>query len=105
MSSSQDETSGKAGVSGSPGAPGPDPTGYILPPNADVLLRQEAQASLGAIVESSDDAIVSRTLDGVVRTWSRGAGRIFGYTSDEMVGRPIEVIFPPDRKDEGPRIL
>ena len=112
LMSSSDETSGVAGVSGSP--PGPpvgstsapsEPVAYTLPPNADVLLRQEVQARLAAIVESSDDAIVSKTLDGVVRTWNRGAERIFGYAADEMVGQPIEVIFPPDRKDEEPRIL
>jgi PAS domain S-box-containing protein len=57
-------------------------------------------ALLAAIVESSDDAIVSKTLDGVVTSWNRAAERIFGYSRDEMTGRPITVIFPPDRMAE-----
>ena len=65
----------------------------------------DAQARLAAIVESSDDAIVSKTLEGVVTSWNRGAERIFGYAAHEMVGRPIQVLFPPDRLDEEPRIL
>jgi PAS domain S-box-containing protein len=103
--SSPDETSGDAGVSGVAGTPpstGPTPS---IPPDAAVRLRQEAQARLAAIVESSDDAIVSKTLDGIVRTWNRGAERIFGYSAAEMVGRPIQTIIPPDRLEEEPRIL
>src|SRR5213078_661470 len=68
-------------------------------------LRVEAQARLAAIIESSDDAIVSKTLDGVIRTWNKGAERIFGWTSDEVVGRPITIIIPPDRQEEEPKIL
>src|SRR5438094_4260539 len=68
-------------------------------------LRDEAQAKLAAIVESSDDAIVSKTLDGIIRTWNAGAQRIFGYTPDEAVGQSILLIIPPDRKDEEPAIL
>ncbi|MDB5297603.1 MAG: Chemotaxis protein methyltransferase CheR [Phycisphaerales bacterium] len=65
----------------------------------------EAQARLAAIVESSDDAIVSKTLTGVVTSWNKGAQRIFGYTAAEMVGRPISVLFPPERLNEEPQIL
>jgi PAS domain S-box-containing protein len=65
----------------------------------------EARARLAAIVESSDDAIVSKTLDGIVTTWNHGAERIFGYTPDEMIGKPITTIIPPDRHDEEPQIL
>src|SRR3954453_9239603 len=65
----------------------------------------EAQAHLAAIVESSDDAIVSKTLQGIIQTWNKGAERIFGWTSDEVVGKPITIIIPPDRQDEEPRIL
>ena len=57
----------------------------------------EAQAKLAAIVESSDDAIVSKTLDGIITTWNRGAQRIFGWAADEVIGRPINIIIPPDR--------
>ena len=66
---------------------------------------EEARARLAAIVESSDDAIVSKTLDGVIRSWNAGAERIFGYTAAEAVGQPITLIIPPERLDEEPAIL
>jgi len=104
--SSPDETSGPAGAGGESATPASDDAAaYTVPPDADVLLRQEAQARLAAIVESSDDAIVSKTLDGIVRTWNNGAERIFGYSSAEMVGRPIQTIIPHDRLEEEPKIL
>src|SRR6266550_1971239 len=65
----------------------------------------QVQARLAAIVESSDDAIVSKTLDGIITTWNRGAQRIFGWQADEAVGQPINIIIPPDRQDEEPTIL
>src|SRR5437899_2894312 len=65
----------------------------------------QVQARLAAIVESSDDAIVSKTLDGIITTWNRGAQRIFGWQAEEAVGQPINIIIPPDRQDEEPRIL
>ena len=66
---------------------------------------EEAQARLAAIVESSVDAIVSKTLEGIVRTWNAGAERLFGYTAEEVVGRSITVIIPPDRLHEETEIL
>ncbi len=66
---------------------------------------QEALALLAAIIDSSDDAIVSKDLKGVVQSWNRSAERIFGYSADEMIGRPITVLFPPDRLDEETEIL
>ncbi len=66
---------------------------------------EEAQARLAAIVESSEDAIVSKTLDGVIRSWNAGAERLFGYTAEEAVGRPITLIIPPERLDEEREIL
>jgi PAS domain S-box-containing protein len=51
----------------------------------------ELQAQLAAIVTSSDDAIVSKNLDGVVQSWNAGAQRIFGYTAEEMLGRPLYI--------------
>jgi PAS domain S-box-containing protein len=65
----------------------------------------EALARLAAIVETSDDAIVSKTLDGVIRTWNAGAERVFGYTPTEAVGRPITLIIPQELLDEEREIL
>jgi PAS domain S-box-containing protein len=67
--------------------------------------RAEAQARLAAIIESSDDAIVSKTLEGIIQTWNKGAERIFGWTAAEVVGKPITIIIPPDRLEEEPKIL
>lgn len=58
-----------------------------------------------SIVESSDDAIVSKSLDGIVLSWNAGATRMFGYTAKEMIGRPITVLMPSDRIDEEDLIL
>src|SRR5262249_51829126 len=66
---------------------------------------EEARALLAAIVEASDDAIVSKTLEGVITSWNAGAERIFGYSAAEAVGRPIDLIIPPDRLDEEREIL
>jgi PAS domain S-box-containing protein len=63
------------------------------------------QAALAAIVASSDDAIVSKDLDGTILTWNRGAERMFGYREDEVVGRPITILLPPDRRQEEDEIL
>ena len=65
----------------------------------------EIQALLAAIVESSDDAIVSKTLEGVVTSWNSGAERLFGYTAAEAIGRSITLVIPPERLDEEEFIL
>jgi PAS domain S-box-containing protein len=66
---------------------------------------EELRSRLAAIVASSDDAIISKTLDGVIITWNEGASRIFGYTAEEVIGQPITMLIPPDRQDEEPEIL
>ncbi|HTM56889.1 MAG TPA: PAS domain S-box protein, partial [Candidatus Udaeobacter sp.] len=60
---------------------------------------------LAAIVESSEDAIISKTLDGTIQTWNQGAERIFGFTASEAVGRPITVLIPDDRLEEERMII
>lgn len=60
----------------------------------------EHDAQLAAIVESSSDAIVSKNLEGMIKSWNKGAERLFGYTAEEAIGRPITLLMPPDRSDE-----
>ncbi|CAG7857373.1 hypothetical protein MCAMS1_02170 [biofilm metagenome] len=60
---------------------------------------------LEAIIQSSDDAIISKTLDGIVTSWNNAAEKIFGYTSEEMIGKPMLVLFPPGREAEEQNIL
>ncbi len=66
---------------------------------------EEAQALLAAIVESSEDAIVSKTLDGLITSWNAGAERLFGYTAAEAIGQPVTLVIPPDRLEEERVIL
>jgi PAS domain S-box-containing protein len=68
-------------------------------------LAEGARAHLAAIVESSDDAIVSKTLEGTIRSWNRAAERLFGYGAEEAVGQPITLIIPPERLQEETQIL
>lgn len=60
---------------------------------------------LEAIIESADDAIISKSLEGIITSWNRGAERIFGYAADEVIGKPITIIIPPDHLNEEPAIL
>ena len=68
-------------------------------------LAQQTSARLAAIVEFSGDAILTKNLEGVVQTWNGGAERLFGYKADEVIGKPVTVLFPPDRLNEESTIL
>ncbi len=72
---------------------------------SDRKAAEEANARIAAIVESSDDAIVSKSLDGIVRSWNPSAEKIFGYTAEEAVGKHISLIIPEDRLSEEDDVL
>ncbi|MGB6811676.1 MAG: PAS domain S-box protein, partial [Candidatus Sulfotelmatobacter sp.] len=74
----------------------------------DVTERVQAEAArehLAAVVDCSDDAIISKDLNGTINAWNRGAEKIFGYSASEVIGRPMLMLFPPDRTDEESDIL
>ena len=74
----------------------------------DISDRKRADADaqrLASIVESSDDAIISKDLDGIITSWNRGAERLFGYTAEEVIGKPVTILIPEDRLNEEPEIL
>jgi PAS domain S-box-containing protein len=66
---------------------------------------ERAAQQLSAIVESAEDAILAKDLDGVIISWNRGAERLFGYTADEVIGKPVTLLIPADRLGEEPEIL
>ncbi len=72
-----------------------------------VLFKRAERRSLelAAVVKSFGDAIVSKSLDGVITTWNAGAERLFGYTAKEVLGRPVSLLFAPEHRDEETRIL
>ena len=72
---------------------------------AELKRAGETLSRLAAIVESSDDAIIGTTLEGIITSWNAGAERIYGYAAQAVTGRSISILVPPDRSDEVPEIL
>jgi len=66
---------------------------------------EEISRRLAAIIESADDAIISKDLNGIITSWNQSAQRLFGYTAQEIIGKPVMILIPPDRHDEEPGIL
>ncbi len=66
---------------------------------------EEERSFLAAIVDSSDDAIIGKTLDGIITIWNRGAQELYGYSAEEAVGKPISILVPPEHPDEVPSSL
>ena len=85
--------------------PSPDGLSVHFRDVTDLKRSEEARAVLAAIVESSDDAIIGKTLDGVINTWNEGARRLYGYEPHEVVGKPVTILLPPDRVAEEEQIL
>lgn len=80
----------------------------IIPEGRDVTerkLAEETDRRLAHIVESTDDAVIAKTLDGTILTWNGGAERLYGYSAEEVVGRPISILIPAEFPDELPLIL
>src|ERR1700722_16943393 len=67
--------------------------------------RRSERELLASIVESSQDAVIGKTLEGVVTSWNKAAEEIFGYPASEIIGQPIVILFPPELADEEPMIL
>jgi PAS domain S-box-containing protein len=80
----------------------------VLETNRDIteqLRAEESKLRLAAIVASSNDAIIAKTLEGIITNWNDGAQRMFGYSEDEVIGKSVTILIPPDRHDEEPAII
>jgi len=83
------------------------PADFVEHSQVEARLRESEERLrwLASIVESSDDAIISKTLDAIITSWNKGAERMFGYTAEEAVGQSVTILIPPDRQHEERTIL
>ena len=77
----------------------------ILQQVNDSQQNEEVKSRLAALVDSSDDAIITKTLDGVITTWNPAAQKMYGYSASEVIGQPVTMLIPDDHADEEPEIL
>ena len=89
------------------GSPPEDSSSNRITNDAPIELQSDEMARywLAAIIESAEDAIISKTLDSIITSWNKGAERIFGYTAEEVIGKPVTILIPADHPDEEPAIL
>jgi PAS domain S-box-containing protein len=66
---------------------------------------KEAERQLAAIVEGSEDAIISKDMNGIIQTWNKGAEKLYGYSASEVLGKPISILMPPDKLDDFPEFM
>ena len=83
---------------------GPNSENHTMDVN-QIAQAEQAQARLAAIVESSDDAIISKDLNGIINSWNAAAERIFGYSAQAAIGQPVTIIIPPELREEEAQIL
>jgi PAS domain S-box-containing protein len=77
----------------------------VIDVTSELKQVETREAWLAAIVESSDDAIITKDLNGIITSWNNGAQRIFGYSAEEVIGKPVAILIPPERQNEEPGIL
>jgi PAS domain S-box-containing protein len=78
---------------------------HVIEPAPEGFLPGGAEQILRSLVENSDDAIITKNLDGIISSWNKSAERIFGYAAEEVIGKPVTILIPLERQDEEPGIL
>src|SRR6267154_1634027 len=95
----------RAGTHPNPRQDPNDRDAALLPRTAECGRIESKLTWIASLIESSDDAMISNNLEGIITSWNRGAQRIYGYTAGEAIGRPMAILVPSDHADEIPTIL